>query len=87
MLIYLSHLSACIGFAWQGFGSEGTTEVASVRSCQKLPLCLAEPVPAGSRMDLLLATAKLISNGGSASVIIQLRREKKKLGNCNRRAE
>ena len=36
-----------------------------------------EPVPAGSKSDLLLAKAEPISNGGSASVIIDLRREKK----------
>jgi len=43
--------------------------VASVRSCEKLPPCLIEPVPAGSKMDPLLAKAKPISDGGSTSVI------------------
>ena len=51
--------------------------MASVRSSQKLPPCLIKPVPAGSKTDLLLAKAKPISNGGSASVI-SLRRGRKK---------
>ena len=50
--------------------------MASVRSCEKLPPCLVEPVPAGSKTDLLLAKAKPISDGGSASVITYLRRGK-----------
>ena len=37
--------------------------VASVRSCQKLPPCLTELVPAGSKMDPPLAQAKPISSG------------------------
>ena len=49
--------------------------MASVRSSKKLPSCLIELVPAGSKTDLLLAKAKPISNGGSASVITYLRRE------------
>jgi len=51
--------------------------VASVRSSQKLPPCLIKPVPAGSKTDLLLAKAKPISNGDSASGIMCLRRGKK----------
>jgi len=70
---------SCYGFAWQGFGSRGATGVASVRSCEKLPPCLIKPVPAGSKTDSLLAKAKAISNGGSASVIMYLRRGRKKL--------
>ena len=58
-----------IGFAWQGFGSGRATGVASVRSCQKLPPCLTEPMPAGSKTDPLLAKAEPISNGGSTSGI------------------
>jgi len=54
--------------------------VASVRSCQKLPPCLIKPVPAGSEMDLVLAKAKPISDGGSTSVITYLRKGRKKLG-------
>jgi len=50
--------------------------VASVRSCQKLPPCPIEPVPASSEMDLLLAKAEPISDSGSASVITYLRRAK-----------
>jgi len=55
----------------------GAIEVASVRSCEKLPPCLIKPVPAGSKMDLLLAKARPISDGGSALVITCLRRGKK----------
>jgi len=51
--------------------------VASVRSCQKLPPCLIEPVPAGSKMDPLLAKAEPISNGVTSSVITYLSRGKK----------
>jgi len=48
--------------------------MASVRSCWKLPLCLMEPVPAGSKRDPLLGKAKPISNGGSTSEITYLKR-------------
>ena len=60
--------------------------MAFVRSCEKLPLCLIKPVPAGSKTDLLLPKAKPISDGGSACdniwyVITYLRKgAKKKLG-------
>jgi len=47
-----------------------------VRSCEKLPPCPIKPVPAGSKMDPPLAKAKPISDGGSASVITDLRRGK-----------
>jgi len=50
--------------------------VASVRSCEKLLPCLIKPVPASSKMDLLLAKAKPISDSGSASGITYLRRGK-----------
>jgi len=40
-------VSLCTVFVWQGFGSGAT----SVRSCQKLPPCPAEQMPAGSKMD------------------------------------
>jgi len=43
-----------------------------VRSCWNLPLCPAEPMPAGSKMDRPLA--KAINNGGSASRIAELSR-------------
>jgi len=52
--------------------------VASVRSCEKLPPCLIQPVPAASKMDLLLAKAKPISDGGSASEITYFRMGRKK---------
>ena len=55
---------------WPGFGSAGgAVEVASVRSCEKLPLCLMEPMPAGSRTDVLLAKVNPISDGGNTSVV------------------
>jgi len=54
-------------------------DLASVRSCKRLPPRLIKPVPAGSKTDLPLAKAKPISNGGSASVITDLTRKKKKL--------
>ena len=46
--------------------------MASVRSCQKLPLCLTEPMPTGSKTDPPLAKAKPIST----SVITYLKRKK-----------
>jgi len=59
--------------------AQGAIQVASGRSCKKLPPCLIKPVLAGSKMDPLLAKAKPTSDGGSASVITQLRRGRKKL--------
>lgn len=71
----------CIGFLRQGFGStggEGTSTVtASHRSCQKLPLCLIEPTPAGSKSHPLLVKAELISSAGRGSGITYWRRAKK----------
>jgi len=67
----------CIAFAWQGFGSKGAAGVASMRSCQKLPLCPIAPVPAGSKTDPPMVKAEPISNGGSVSVITYFRRGKK----------
>jgi len=49
-----------------------------VRSCEKLPLCLTKPTPAGSKMDLTLAKAEPSSNVHSTSVITYLRRGRKK---------
>jgi len=72
----------CYGFAWQGFGSEGAILVISVRSCEKLPPCLIEPVSAGSKMDLPFPKYRPVSNSGSASTITYLRRGRKKL--CRR---
>jgi len=53
--------------------------VDSVRSCEKPHPCPIKPVLADSGMDSPLAKTKLISDGGSASVITYLRRERKKL--------
>ena len=70
-------VSLCIGFAWQGFGSGRATGVASVRTCQKLPLCpMIEPMSATSKTDPLLAKAEPISDGGSASGITDLKKGK-----------
>jgi len=71
-------LIQCYGFARQGFGSQGAIGAASVSSCEKLPPCPIEPVPDGSKTNPLLAKAKPISDGGSASVITYLRRGRKK---------
>jgi len=49
--------------------SGGAIGLASVRSCWKLPPYLMKPMPAGSKMDPLLAKANDISDSGSASVI------------------
>jgi len=81
--IYAYSVTACYGFVWQGFGSRGALGVTSVRSCEKLPPCLIKPVPAGSKTDPPLAKAKPVSDGGSTSVIIYLRKGKK---NCSETA-
>jgi len=47
--------------------------------CEKLPPCLIKPVPAGSKTDPPLPKAEPISDGGSASVITDLRKGRKKL--------
>ena len=47
-----------------------------MRSCQKLPLCPIEPMPAGSKTDLPLAKAEPIGDSGSASRITYLRKGK-----------
>jgi len=66
------------GFEWQGFGSGAAAGVASVRSCQKLPLCLTQPMRTGSKTYPTLAKAEPICDGGSASVLTYLRRKKQK---------
>ena len=68
----------CFGFVWQDFGSGGATGVSSKRSCQKLPLCPTEPMPAGSKADPPLAKAEPVRDGGSTSVIMYLKKGKKK---------
>lgn len=40
-----------------------------------LSTCLAEPIPAGSKTDVLLAKAGPIRNGGNSSVITYLRKK------------
>jgi len=62
-------VSLCTGFAWQDFASGGAAGLSAVRSCQKLSLCLSEPMPAGSKVDLRLAKAEPTSDGGSTSGI------------------
>ena len=66
-LLYLGVMH--IEFAWPSFGSQRATGVASVRSCWKLPPCPAEPMPAGSKMDVPLGRAVPIRNGGNTSGI------------------
>lgn len=66
----------CTGFAWQGFGSGGATGAASLRSCQKFPLCLIEPMSAHSSMDPPLAKDEPIGNDGRVSGPADLRRKK-----------
>jgi len=57
-----------------------------VRSCEKLPPCPTEPVPAISKTDPLLAKDKPISDGGMSSVITYLRIGKKEQ-TCSRKEE
>ena len=71
--------SFCIGFGERGFGSSRATGVASLRICEKLLLCSTETIPASSCMDPLLAKAKPISYGDSASGITYLWRGGKNL--------
>lgn len=54
------------------FQQQGSTGVASIRSCQRLPICQMEPMPAVSKK----AKAGPISHGGSASGIMYLRGQK-----------
>jgi len=58
----------------------GATGVASVRSCEKLPPHLKEPMPASSNTDLSSDKAKPTRNGGSTFVIAYFRRGKKTAG-------
>jgi len=57
--------------------ARGAIEMASVRSCEKLPPHLIQSVAAGSKMHPPLPKAKPISDGGSASRITYLRRGKR----------
>ena len=58
--------------------------MASVRSCQKIPLCLTETMPASSKMDPPLAKAEPISGGGSTSGMTQLTSKKPVVGQQSR---
>lgn len=48
--------------------------MVSERRCQKLPPCQTEPMPGGSKLDLLLAKAEPISDCGSVPGITLLRK-------------
>lgn len=50
--------------------------MASVRRCQKPPQCQTEPVPDIFKVDTTLAKAEPISDSGSISVIMYLRKGK-----------
>jgi len=67
-----------IGLTWQDFGSSRAAGMMSMRRDQELPLCLTKTVPAGSKVDILLAKAEPIRNSGSTSVITYLRQGEKK---------
>jgi len=77
-LLPLQAKKAWLGEVYQicvaGFSSRGAKGVDFVRSCQKISLCPTDPMPASSKMDPSLAKAKPISDGGSISVIMYLRR-------------
>lgn len=64
------------GFHGKVLVVRGAREVTSVRSCQKVPSCPTEPIPAGCKTDPLLAKAETISDGGSPSGIMYSRRGK-----------
>ena len=66
-----------MGLHGKVFVAGGATGMASVRSCQKLPLCPIKLMPAGSKTDPPLAKAEPISNSGSTSGITYLRKGKK----------
>lgn len=62
---------------------EGPAEVVSIRSFQKLLLCLAEPMPAAPGRHGA-GQARPNRNGGNTSVITDLgRRKTKVIGRCN----
>lgn len=60
--------------AW--FGSGRATELASVRRHYKLSLCLMDPMPAGTKVGLLLAKAEPIRDVGNTSEMKELKRGK-----------
>lgn len=65
--------SPYIEFAWPHFG--GGYRVGFERSCWKLPPCLTETMPGGSKENVQ-AKAEPSSDGGNTSVITYLRRKK-----------
>lgn len=54
------------------------TRLTSARSCQRLPQCPSEPIPDGSKTDVLLAKVEPIRNAAKTTVVMYLRRRKKK---------
>lgn len=48
----------CIRFVLPGFGNRWATGIASLRSCQKLSLCLIQTMPAGSKTGTWLGKAE-----------------------------
>jgi len=56
----------CTEFVWQCFGIR---DVTGGGFCEKMSKAVIEPMPAISKMDLALAKAEPISDGGSASGI------------------
>jgi len=83
-LIGLIHKPVVLGLHGKGLVAGRAAGMASVRNCQKIPLCPMEPMPAGSKTDLPLGKAKPITNSGSASGITHLRSGG---GTCSRREE
>jgi len=69
-------LGIVLGLHGKVFIVGGATGVGSVRSCQKLPPCPIEPVPAGPKTNPSLAKAEPSTDGGSTSGIVYLRRKK-----------
>lgn len=61
----------------KGFAALGPARIVSVRSSQKLPQSLVDPMPFSSEVDLQLAKAEPISDGGSDSGVRYLKREEK----------
>lgn len=62
--------------AWFWYWDGRATGLASVIRYYKLSLCPMDPIPAGTKMDLLLAKAEPITDGGNTSGIKELRRGK-----------
>lgn len=63
-------------FVWQCFGSGEVTGVSSVRTCEKPPLFLIEPMLATSKTDSPMTKAEPISDNGSTSGTANLSRVK-----------